>query len=380
MTFPTKARLTETDIRRLVRGANPDERSTAAHKLCRSMERVALSEDDRAAAQDIIRVLASDAAEQVRRALAVTLKSSRLVPPDVAARLARDVESVALPILNWSPVITDQDLIAVLRGGSKAKQVAIARRPRVTSDVAAVIVSECCEAAVQAVCANDNAQLGVRALDTAIERFSQSDDVASAIANRRSLPPSVKEKLLALVSDDMRRRLLAAHALRPDVAADLAAAARERATVDVIDQAVVSEDLVELVGHLARERRLSPSLLLRAVGRGQMAFFEHAIAELAGVAHHRTWLMIHDAGPLGLRAIYDRAGLPSRLFPAFRAAVDAFRSLQFEGGHGNLERFQERMIQRFLTAQPFAPREDVAYLLERLDRPDLGWAPHANAA
>ena len=63
-----------------------------------------------------------------------------------------------------------------------------------------------------------------------------------------------------------------------------------------------------------------------------MALFEHGMAELAGTPHHRTWLMIHDAGPLGLRAIYERAGLPPRLFPAFRAGVDTCRQLQAEGG------------------------------------------------
>jgi uncharacterized protein (DUF2336 family) len=43
-----------------------------------------------------------------------------------------------------------------------------------------------------------------------------------------------------------------------------------------------------------------------------MAFFEHALAELAGTPHARAWLMVHDAGPLGLKAIYDRAELSKR--------------------------------------------------------------------
>ena len=99
-----------------------------------------------------------------------------------------------------------------------------------------------------------------------------------------------------------------------------------------------------------------------------MTFFEWGVAELAQVPHHRTWLMIHDAGPLGLRAIYERAGLPARLFPAFRAAVDVFHTLEFDGGARDLERFQQRMLQRFLTQEASAGREDVDYLLERMDR------------
>jgi len=91
------------------------------------------------------------------------------------------------------------------------------------------------------------------------------------------------------------------------------------------------------------------------------------VAELAGVPHHRTWLMIHDAGPLGLKAIYERAGLPARLFTAFRAAVDTYHSMEFDGGARDRERFQQKMLQRFLTSPQPAAREDVDYLVEKMD-------------
>lgn len=89
---------------------------------------------------------------------------------------------------------------------------------------------------------------------------------------------------------------------------------------------------------------------------------------MAGVPRHRTWLMIHDSGPLGLRAIYERAGLPARLFSAFRAAVDTFHSMEFDGAPRDRERFQEPMLQRFLTQPESATREDVDYLLDRMNR------------
>jgi uncharacterized protein (DUF2336 family) len=78
--------------------------------------------------------------------------------------------------------------------------------------------------------------------------------------------------------------------------------------------------------------------------------------------------MIHDAGPLGLKAIYERAGLPSRLFPAFRSGVDTFHALNADGAARDKERFQERMLQRFLTQPQQAPKEDVDYLIEKMDR------------
>ncbi|WP_371514584.1 hypothetical protein [Brevundimonas denitrificans] len=80
----SRARLTDLDLHRLIKSGDDDERATAAHKLCRTIDRADLSSADREAAEKILRVLAGDVAEMVRRALAVTLKSSDLLPRDVA--------------------------------------------------------------------------------------------------------------------------------------------------------------------------------------------------------------------------------------------------------------------------------------------------------
>ncbi len=57
-----------------------------------------------------------------------------------------------------------------------------------------------------------------------------------------------------------------------------------------------------------------------------------------------------------------------RLFTAFRAGVDAFHSMEFDGGPRDQQRFQERMLERFLTQPTPTPREDLDYLLEKMDR------------
>jgi uncharacterized protein (DUF2336 family) len=201
-----------------------------------------------------------------------------------------------------------------------------------------------------------------------MERFEQSQDVLQAIAYRHALPLAVTEKLIHLVTDNVRQHLIDHHALPPELAVQIATGGGERATLDLLDQAGKAEDIGAFVSHLKRSGRLSPSLLLRGLAQGHMAFFEWSIAELAGVPHHRTWLMIHDAGPLGLKAIYERAGLPTRLFPAFRAGVDTFHSMTLDGGPRDRERFQERMLQRFLTLPQPAAKDDIDYLLDKMDR------------
>ncbi len=364
----TRAALTDNDIRMLVKGATADERALAAHKLCRNIDRAELADDERQIAHDILRVMATDAAELVRRAMAVTLKNSPNLPPDVANRLARDVDSISLPIITFSPVFSDNDLAEIVRMGGEARQMAVAKRPKLSTRVTTALVEQGSEAAVAVICANDNARFSEVALQKALDRFSKSEQVLQAVAYRAALPLGVTERLIDMVGDQLRDHILSHHALSAERVLELVVGAKERATIDLVDQAGRAADPKAFVAHLNRVERLTPSLLLRALAHGHMTFFEWGVAELAGVPHHRTWLMIHDAGQLGLKAICERAGLPARLYAAFRAGVDAFHAMEFDGRDHDRERFQEHMIQRFLTSPQSISREDSDYLLERMDR------------
>jgi uncharacterized protein (DUF2336 family) len=364
----TRAALTHADILTLLRGATADERASAAHKLLRRIDETVLTDDERALAQEILRVMAADAAELVRRTLAVSLKSSRILPRDVALKLARDVESVATPILSFSPAFTDEDLVEIIRYAGPARQIAVASREVLSMTVTGALADHAAEPAVRKACANDNANFSEAGLQRAVSRFASSQQLLAAVAYRRALPLSVAERLVNMVGDEVRDHLINHHDIAPETAVQVAVGARERATIDLVDEAGRTADLERFVEHLAASGRLTPSLLLRALAHGHMTFFEWSIATLAKVPHHRTWLMIHDAGPLGLRAIYERAALPVRLFPAFRAGVDAFHSMEFDGGPRDRQRFQEHMLQRFLTQASPAPREDLDYLLEKMDR------------
>jgi uncharacterized protein (DUF2336 family) len=234
----------------------------------------------------------------------------------------------------------------------------------VTTAIAEVGVAD----AVRTACENDGAAFSEHGLQTAIERFEASESVLASIALRNALPAAVSERLVTLVTGELRERLISGHGVSASTALAVSIGVRERASLDLVEQAARAADLPAFVAHLRKGQRLTASLLLRALANGQMTFFEWGLAELSGVPHHRTWLMVHDAGELGLKAIYERAGLPARLMPAFRAAVDAFHSMEFDGAPGDLVRFQRRMLERFLTQPQAISREDVDYLLDKIDQ------------
>ena len=359
--------LSDSDLTLLIRSDVEEERATATHKLCRSMLRLELSPEERAAAQKIIAFLSRDVAELVRRALAITLRSSDLMPHDVALRMAEDVETIAIPLISNSPVFSDDDLIAIVRAGRTHAQVAVASRPALSRDVAEVVAGEAVVEAVRALAANDNADFSEWAMGLAVDRFSHDEGFVTYLAHRHILPPSIVDRLVVVASERVKHHLIERHQVPLSTAVRLSDFARERATLDLIDEAVRSKNLPEFVQGLYARKALTASLLLRAVARGQMTLFEHGLAAMAHVPHHRAWLMIHDAGPLGLRAIYDRAGMPPRLFAAFRSAVDTWREIQAEGADLDAEAFRQRMLERFMTQIHTIGRADLDYLMERLD-------------
>ncbi|MEO1407367.1 MAG: DUF2336 domain-containing protein [Pseudomonadota bacterium] len=359
--------LSESDIVRLMKGETSEERATVAHRVCRRIAIDVLSEEERRYADEIISILARDTAELVRRTLSVTLRNSPRLPREIALQLAQDVESVAIPILENSPVFTDEDLIELVLAVSSAKQTAIASRGTVSSALAEVICEYASENAVEAVAANAGADLTDKAFEDTVGRFPTNPSVQESIVMRNHVPVHIAEKMVSLVSGEVFDMLINRHELPAQMAIDLAAGARERATIDLVEQAGRTTDMPRFVQQLCLNGRLTHSLIMRALCVGHMPFVEHALAELSGVPHTRVWLMIHDAGPLGLQAIFDRAGLHRKLLPAFRAAVKVFHELELDGEDNDRARFRMRTIERVLTQFQAIPKEDLDYLLEKLD-------------
>lgn len=368
-----RASLTTDDIARLVGGDDPQDRAQSAQKVCRRIAEQALGPQDRAMANEILGILAADSATLVRQALSTTLKNSPHLPRALAVKLAEDVHEIAAPILSESPALTDEDLIAIVRAGDVLKQTAVAGRERVSAAVVDVIVEEGEEPAVVAAAANPGAEFKDETFDAALNRFGDNEALTDAMISRPSLPATVTERLVAMVTDAALDRLAQRHALPPQLAVELSEGARERATIDILDQAAMAVDMDRFVQQLALNGRLTPSLILRGMCMGHMRFFEHAIAELAGVPHEKAWLLIHDAGPLGLRAVFERAGLPQRLFLAVRTAVDVYHDVEAEGFAHDRARFSQTMIERVLTRHQGMPADELAYLLDKLNA--LGGRP-----
>jgi uncharacterized protein (DUF2336 family) len=302
------SQLSQNDVARLTADTSPAVRAEMAAKVAAQFDQQKFGEAERQIAEDIFRVLLQDAEVRVREALATHLKSSSDLPHDVALAMANDVESVALPILEFCEVLSDEDLIEIVRGQSSVKQVAIAQRSTVPTQVADALIDTGNERAVTRLVQNEGAELDERSFGRVLDDYESDPAISSAMASRPNLPAAVSEQLMSVVTQHLQSYLVKQHRLPAEMVRNLVFQARERATAGLLSDGCASEAEVEaLIAQLEANGRLSPTIALEALSRGDLGFFETAMARLAGIPVENARALIHDQGPLGIQSILKAA-------------------------------------------------------------------------
>lgn len=362
--------LSEADVKRLLADRSPVTRAETAAKIAHDFDRGEITSEQRRMAEEIFRLLVKDAEVRVREALAHNLKDSPTLPHDVAAALARDVDSVALPMLASSQVLTDDDLVEIVRlhGGTR-KQAAIASRATVSERVAEELVEAGDQDSVATLLANTGARVSDASLERAVDRFGTDEKVQTAMVGRPKLPVTVAERLVYLVSESLKEQLARRHELPAALATDLILQSRERATIGLAADSDAA-DVEKLVSQLHENGRLTPSIVMRSLCMGDLGFFEAAMARLAGIPLANAQRLIYDEGQLGLKALYDKAKMPPAQYIAMRAATAVARETDYDGGERDRERHARRMIERILTQYGDLgvdlESDDLEYLLHKL--------------
>src|SRR6202022_2227689 len=115
------------------------ERAEATRSLARAWLISDLTEDDRAAAEGALLMLLDDPSPLVRQAMAKVFARSAEAPGAIVQALSLDQPSVALPVLEHSPLLVDADLVDIIATGNCEMQCAVARRINLPASVCAAI-------------------------------------------------------------------------------------------------------------------------------------------------------------------------------------------------------------------------------------------------
>lgn len=331
-----------------VRTAPAGERAEATRCLARAWLISDLSEDDRAAAEGALLMLLDDASPLVRQAMAEVFAHAMDAPSAIVAALAVDQASVAMPILEHSPLLLDADLVDIVATGNSETQCAIARRSDLPVSVSAAIAEVGCPSATLELIENPVAELAPFSLARIADRHGHLAAIREALLVLNDLPAAIRLMLAEKLSATLTQFATARTWLNADRAQRVADEAMERSTVNVAAQ-TRGDDMTALVRHLRSVGQLNTGLILRALLSGNIELFEESLVELSGLPRTRVAAIVHDRGSASLKALLAKAGLPESTFMAFRAALEASHEMGFVGTVGDATRLRRRMVERVLT-------------------------------
>src|SRR6202790_242901 len=331
-----------------IKTAPAGERAEATRSLARAWLISDLSEDDRAAAEAALWWRLVPSPPRVRQAGADVLARGGEAPAAIIRALSLDQPSVAVPVLEHSPLLIDADLVDIVATGNCETQCAIARRINLPPSVCAAIAEVGTAEAALELIENAYAELAPFSWDRIVARHGHLAAIRESMLVLEDLPSATRLALVAKLSETLAQFVVARNWLSPERAGRIASEARDRSTVNIAARSR-GEDMRGLVRHLRATGQLTAGLILRALLSGNLELFDHALSELSDMPQARVSALLHDRGGASLQALLERAGLPPSTFAAFRVALEVSHETGYVDTLGGAARLRRRMVERVLT-------------------------------
>ncbi|MHB1104080.1 MAG: DUF2336 domain-containing protein [Devosia sp.] len=169
--------------------ANTLERDQLFRNMAQLFSYVSDRCDDEQVAQydEVLCQLAELVEVEARTHVAKLLAPLERAPGNVVVRLANDAIEVAGPLLEFSNVLSDDDLIDIVANKSEEHRVAIAGRPNVPERVGEAIAEHGGSPSVVRLVRNSNAELGQATLERLIARASKDAELAADLRGRSDI-------------------------------------------------------------------------------------------------------------------------------------------------------------------------------------------------
>ncbi|WP_337995778.1 DUF2336 domain-containing protein [Oleispirillum naphthae] len=279
----------------------------------------------------ILDKLARDQLPMVRQVVAEVLKNESHIPAHIVQRLARDIEiMVAAPMLEFSPLLEDSDLLDIIESTPVAGALsAISRRQGVSVEVADSVARSDDTDAIIELLNNPTAQMREDTLDILVERARILPPLHEPLVRHPVLPRGAACKLATFVADNLLTVLAGREdlgektmeAVRDAVHKRLAEtygkdngkAAREAPQVkdspeDLRHRAIIERELTTARAMHAK-RPISEEQIRRSIEYEHWAFVQAALIVTSGSSLEFVCDVLESRHPGLILALCWRAGL-----------------------------------------------------------------------
>ncbi len=278
----------------------PDDRRTALYKLT----------------VQALEALAEDQLVRVREILSNALKDVAKAPPNVILTLAKDrALTVSSPVLEFSPVLSDADLLEVINSGPiQGAMNAIAKRQSLKASVSDAIARSGDEEAISNLLANGSAQIREDTLDFIIDRAPNHLVWHEPLVMRPKLSPRAVQRLASFVAMNLLDRVQKRLDLDDETLVAVADAVEKRLAEDTKQrlaepQWAEKDDLDAQIERLFKTGGLNAKALEKALAQGEKRFVLKALAKLGGVPVQTVNRIVSNRSAKAVVALTWKAGL-----------------------------------------------------------------------
>ncbi len=303
---------------RLARDRREDVRALLGGKVARQLPTLQPADQEalRAVAEHALEMLAADQVARVRAAVASAIKDVDCAPPQLIAKLARDVaREVAEPVLRSCAQLSDAELMAILSSRAEGQgegwvAQAIAGRASLSAPVVDAVLAVDDPEADRLLAANPGAEIGETALEMLADRARVDADLQAPLAARPGLPPRIALRLAEHVDEAVRRILAERGDFDTETRAAIAGVAGRR--LDFARDYDGREPAEDKALRLFRAGQLNEAAVWDALAWSDRAFVRAALALLAGTDVATVDRLLATASPKAVTALAWRAGLSMR--------------------------------------------------------------------
>lgn len=306
-------------------------------ELCAEAETTgtALSPRINTLVESLFITLVEQAEHDIRRRLAERLADAAWAPPPLVNMLALDEIEISQPIIAYSPVLAETDLIRILVEATLDHQLAVARRPGLTAGAVEAILKTGEPAVLTALAGNETAEIDEPALAAMIDHARRVVAMRSPLARHPRLSSELAVRLYAWVGESLKTALTSRFRLDP-VALDAAIAEATRAAAGAGPADRVEEERDDmdrnLVEKLKAAGQLRSGYLLRALREGRLNLFIHVLAGLGGFDTSHLRRAIDSDRPELLALACAGVGIDRGAYPTILALVRELNGQRPGGG------------------------------------------------
>jgi len=299
----------------LAKDPNEEVRCELARKISRLIPDLKPEQNEKLAnmAMQVLTTLARDELPRVRAIVSEELKHTKNIPKKIITELAEDLDDiVSAPILEYSPLLSGKDLLMLVASGMKSKKLAaVARRPKIDTQVVDAIVDTGETEAIQDVLGNETAQISDNAFDKISDHAETHEQIQHMMVDRDDLPVSTIQRISRFVNGSLMETLINRHRGQKELVDELRSTVKDR--IDRGETMETEEDTYEPASVRVEKDFaagiLNEEHLQKALAEDDNTYVRFALAKLSGFQSEDASKMISTGIGKAIVSLSWKAGL-----------------------------------------------------------------------